>query len=592
MIDYKHISVIYKNNKRIFETLHAFILFMLLCSIPFHIFADTGEAISLKAQLSTEPDSKRKVDLLLQFSEEIQFSDPGQALVVADEAMQLSDSLNYSIGQLGSYLRLSSLNWGTSDFSAAMDYANQALVMANKLHMREEKAKALRAIGVIFTSLGEHQKSAEYFFESLRIFEQLSDSDGMAKAYNSIGNAYSAQDDVEKATEYYGKSLEIARRRNNPVGISGALNNIAMTYVNTGNYDETKLMLLEAVRINREIGMKYWEAINYLNLGDICLKQEIYDSAYYYLGESEEILKNLNNIPILALTYLSMSSYFIAQEDWHQASDYAMKTLHNGKEHGLPELVQDASQALSEIYLFTGDTIQAFHYLKQFHNIKDSLGAQNNITRIAQLELLHNFDKQNQERKYQNQKQRFIYSLIILIIIFLALAGIFVLVARHRISIKNEALLRQKLSNELEMNQKELMLSVMSLMKKNEILTNITSKLKLEQKKAEQEETKLVIRKIVRELKKTGEAEVWQELETRFKQVHSDFYQNLLEQHPDLTPNELKLCAFMRLNLSTKDVSELTGQRTASIEMARSRLRKKLGISHSQTSLVGYLSHF
>ncbi len=592
MIDYKQLKIFCKYNQRFFNSLNLLILFLFMIFIPLHIFADTGEIISLKAQLSTEPDSKRKVDLLLQFSEEIQFSDPGQSLIAANEAYTLSERLNYPQGKLQSYLRLSSLNWGVSDFSAAMEYANQALVLANKLDLREEKAKSLRTIGVIFTSLGEHQKSAEYFFESLRIFEQQSDSDGMAKAYNSIGNAYSAQDDVEKATEYYGKSLEIARRRNNPVGISGALNNIAMTYINTGNYDETKLMLLEAVRINREIGMKYWEAINYLNLGDICVKQEIYDSAYYYFKESEQLLKNLNNIPILAQNHLSMSNYFMVQEDWSQATDYALQTLDNGKEHALPELVKDASKALSDIYLLTGDTTQAFHYLKQFHDLKDSLGAQNNITRIAQLELLHNFDKQNQERKYQNQKQRFIYSLIILIIIFLALAGIFVLIARHRISIKNEALLRQKLSNELEMNQKELMLSVMSLMKKNEILTNITSKLKLEQKKAEQEETKVVIRKIVRELKKTGEAEVWQELETRFKQVHSDFYQNLLEQHPDLTPNELKLCAFMRLNLSTKDVSELTGQRTASIEMARSRLRKKLGISHSQTSLVGYLSHF
>jgi len=76
----------------------------------------------------------------------------------------------------------------------------------------------------------------------------------------------------------------------------------------------------------------------------------------------------------------------------------------------------------------------------------------------------------------------------------------------------------------------------------------------------------------------------------RFKQVHVEFYKNLIDKYPELTSGELRLCAFLRLNLSTKEIAQLTGQNIKALEMARFRLRKKMGIADSDTNLVVYLS--
>jgi DNA-binding CsgD family transcriptional regulator len=80
------------------------------------------------------------------------------------------------------------------------------------------------------------------------------------------------------------------------------------------------------------------------------------------------------------------------------------------------------------------------------------------------------------------------------------------------------------------------------------------------------------------------------EFSVRFQEVHQGFCEALLLKFPDLTQSELKLCAFLRLNMSTKEISELTGQRLLTVEHARYRLRKKLGISNSEVNLVTYLS--
>ena len=65
-------------------------------------------------------------------------------------------------------------------------------------------------------------------------------------------------------------------------------------------------------------------------------------------------------------------------------------------------------------------------------------------------------------------------------------------------------------------------------------------------------------------------------------------HKNLNKMYPDLTPNEIKICAFLRLNMSTKDISAITHQSVKSINMARFRLRKKLDIE-SDENLIGFL---
>ncbi len=80
----------------------------------------------------------------------------------------------------------------------------------------------------------------------------------------------------------------------------------------------------------------------------------------------------------------------------------------------------------------------------------------------------------------------------------------------------------------------------------------------------------------------------WNEIETLFLNLHTDFFNNLLRQFPGLTKNEIRLCAFLRLNLSIKDIASITLQTEETIKKARYRLRQKLDIS-SDEGLNSYI---
>ena len=83
----------------------------------------------------------------------------------------------------------------------------------------------------------------------------------------------------------------------------------------------------------------------------------------------------------------------------------------------------------------------------------------------------------------------------------------------------------------------------------------------------------------------------WEEFEVRFQEVYTGFYKNLRERYPDLTNNEVRLCAFFKLNMTTKEIAAITYQSLNSIKVARYRLRKKLDISKEE-NMTAFLSQF
>ena len=76
--------------------------------------------------------------------------------------------------------------------------------------------------------------------------------------------------------------------------------------------------------------------------------------------------------------------------------------------------------------------------------------------------------------------------------------------------------------------------------------------------------------------------EDWKQFEINFKELHGDFFENLIRQFPKLTPKDLKLCAYLKMNLTSKEIAPLMGISIRGVEIHRYRLRKKLNMDSSQ----------
>lgn len=155
---------------------------------------------------------------------------------------------------------------------------------------------------------------------------------------------------------------------------------------------------------------------------------------------------------------------------------------------------------------------------------------------------------------------------------------------QQRIVAQNEReinrLLAEKLETEVQHKNQELALATMHLVQKGEILTTLQEALeKALEKKQPVQTLQEDIRRIIRTLQfDTQLDEDWAHFAIHFDSVHGDFLKRLRERYPQTSPNDLRLCAYLRMNLSTKEIANLLNISVRGVEGSRYRLRKKLGL--------------
>ena len=149
---------------------------------------------------------------------------------------------------------------------------------------------------------------------------------------------------------------------------------------------------------------------------------------------------------------------------------------------------------------------------------------------------------------------------------------------------------KEELNLKLESKNKALIAKAMQEIHRSELIQEILEDLKEIKIKAVKKETESAINFIQKRLEKDTNSNIWEEFELSFDQVHETFYNNLQEKHPVLTSKDRRLCALLVLDLSSKEIAQITGQDYKSVENARTRLRKKLDLTNTKSDLTAYLN--
>jgi len=197
---------------------------------------------------------------------------------------------------------------------------------------------------------------------------------------------------------------------------------------------------------------------------------------------------------------------------------------------------------------------------------------------------------------YKTTWARFIYFILVLIGLY-----IFYRIQRRYYKAK-QAKLEQAKQQELALKQKELQAlkedqikselshvnsllaaSTMNLVVKNEFMENVKEEIREALSTDKPEEKQKALERIIKEIDTTLKVqEDWKQFEYNFDRVHGDFLKRLTTEFTDLTPGEQKLCAFLRLNMDSKEIANLMGISLRGVEVSRYRLRKKFNLETQQ----------
>ncbi|MBS2213862.1 tetratricopeptide repeat protein [Carboxylicivirga mesophila] len=444
--------------------------------------------------------------------------------------------------------------------------------------------------------LGNYDEALENYLNAIENYTKIENNVGLIRSFNNTGMIYDRIENYPKSINYYRQALHYfglcteKEKEQYKRYQSQIYNNIASANLSLGNRKEAKVYYEKALDVAKEIGFRHIIGSIYNNLGKIEIIEQDYPTAYRYLNKAIKIRQEDNELEGLAKSYYFLSNYYSNINELDSAEWAARKALNIAKEINVLEPQKVAHMFLYEIYESKGLLKEALEEHKNYKLISDSLINEQKVNQLSQLQISYEVDKIEEANKLEKSRIRSFYTLLITILSATLLIAILLMIIfkmqKRKVDLENT-----KLEMEVETKNRELTTNVMYLVQKNELLNNVAKKL-INLKDNLKDANKKPLQQIIYNLQSQSDNEVWQEFQLRFNQVHNDFYERIRAKHPEITPSEERLCALLRLNMTSKEIAAITHQTLRGVEVARGRLRKRLDLTGTDINLITYLEGF
>lgn len=450
------------------------------------------------------------------------------------ETLRLTDRTRLLLGRI--YLAKSSYYSNMNMFPEGYETIQKGLDVLDGINITVQ-SRLLNNLGVIHNEMGNYDEGIAAFKEALK-------GEKKSMYYENIASAFDGKGVYDSALMYIDSALQVSNSLFDSLVITHFK---GIVYSRLGDFDKAEQVFeecLEKTRFGPEF--LYMNSLIHQNASSIAAEKGDYPKALRLAEKSIRISDTLQDKNRLAICIKQKANALYAMHDYQNA----MKCmLEYDSIHNVVLMLQD----------------------------KDRV---NEIIRQKETRMLE--QQYETERKIIKQRQQYIIIIAILVIVFVAVIVFFLIKDKRQ----KEALLQQK----LDLRNREITSKTMGQMQTNEVLTEVIEKLTHLENNPKANGVNLPL--IIRDLKGMIDDGSKKDFDYYFVQVHPDFYTHLKQDFPNLTINELRLCALVKANLNIKEIANLNNVSIDSVKSSRKRLRKSLGISDSNVDLGEFLSKY
>lgn len=474
-----------------------------------------------------------------------------------------------------------------------------------------QKSRALLINGIAYKLLGDFDISIKTLYDALDCCSHT-DHELYADILIHISNVYCRLRDYNKAFEINDRATSISKVYQDSTRLAACHNNRGIIHYNLNEFKTAEQLFRNALQINRRIGdIKAVAA----NLNNMCLYEGDINEKLGLIQEAIVINKNMNATWALAENYNNMGKQNFFAKQYAKALDALAKAKEAAVQSSAKELICDNYEYSSWIYAAMKQYDKAYECLLQLYDMSIELQNDQKLRNVEQ-ELSEkrvlNLQKETalKEQAYEIEiLNRNMFILIVILTILVAVA-IFLprWIKRHKdlqlaetryqleqserevaeLQVKQQEQVLLNIESELKLTRQEVTGFAMYLRSRNELLDKIREQIK--------EGYKMDASNIQSHLKKVNafisQHQIGNEdtnvMLMSIEQKNTDFLKRLLSKHPDLTQGERYLSTLLRVNLSTKEISLITGAIPKTINMNRYRLRKALGLQTDE-DIMSYL---
>lgn len=420
--------------------------------------------------------------------------------------------------------------------------------------------------------------------DGIEVAEIIADSILLGKLYNNLGLMYQNIFRIDESFESLYKSIRYYTNNFAALLNLGITHNMAKLVDSTYQYFDSAYIYMDyALDVAKD---KYDSVSIYHRIGCLKAHDNDYEEALDYLYKAMEVYDQCNSS--LYERSIIRREIAIVQKNMGNL-DQAMELINEAiqmAEFGEDLKVLCFSYGVrSDIEKRMGNYKAALEDAEKLMETNDKISKLQDGDKLVQNE--HDLIKRKAQEQLRfeqfkaKQKQRTTW-IVIGILIFFSLTTAIMLAMINRKRCK-------MLELELNIQNREITSKVMAQMHFNEVLGDVVGKL---DEISHKDEAKNGLNHVIKDLKDMVDNGSKKDFDYYFVQIHPDFYKKLSDDFPNLTQNDLRLCAFIKAKMNTKDIAALNNMSADSVKNSRSRLRKKLGITDVNASLSDFVSKY
>ncbi len=599
------------------------------------IWAQEGELDSLKIILqNAELSQKERIETLQTISSILVNVRPAEALEHAREAFELSVAIDDVEIHARSYRRLGYALYNNRLLDEFRDIQYSYITYCEKHKMYDQVAAAYRNLskigesrkepdsslyylqkcldvlaihpdsiilmdsylsqGLVYTWKGYYVLAIEAFFNGLRTAEALKVYDKIPYFHMNMAITYAYMKQSDESAKQTETALQLFKERGNHRQVTRCLTNLGIQYAALNRDEEALTVFSESIETSEETNLLNVGMFAHIGKARIFIKKEDYTSALKALKRAENLALQLDEKFSLGTIARLKTIIAIGQSNLSDINKFTRQA--EGFLDNYREPIEEAEVyfEMAELYERQNLPIKALSFTKLGFELQDSLFTRDRDNKFAELNIIYETERKDaqilllkEQKKLDTLRKRNLIYLVILLL----LASLFVIVIlidkKRRAALiaqteKNLEIERRKSAEqELEFKQKELAARVLQLAGKNEFLQTLESE--VEQLKSSVDlSVRKISNRIVHLIQFDNENdEEWDHFSHEFSSIHDDFLARLVDKHGEFSKNEFRLIALLKMNLSSKDISNILRITLDGVKKARYRLRKKMSLESS-----------
>ncbi len=580
----------------------------LLCTATLALLLNLVHAQEIDSLIHLAAESinpNEKVDYYIKLAHHYSFQNNDSVLYYAELAYKKAIAINYKQGELRALMEKCTYYLSINDREMANSLMNQAQLLAEKIGDKDMLAAIYLMQGDFYANIRIFDEAFTNYTYALDLYKLKQNKNKIIQTNTSLGILNALQGNYAKALEMFEQSLNEVDHETSPRLKQYILINMANAESERGN-------AAKALHIYQLANQDYQTQVtkgyqtkdsrfltaNLVNQALIYQQLKKQDSAMLILNQAADLADQLAN-PFSKYRILQHKAEFCYEEQlYDQTIRYALEIVNKSNTNEWTELASKSSLLLSKAYSKQENYEKAYNYYKEYNTLRDRIAEKEKGTEFAELQLKYALEKNILQQKGKAERKTLLLSgSIIILLILSALISILFVWQRTRTAkvllqqknlILEQKQKQQEYTDEINLRNKELSSGVITIQKKNEILKATAEQLKNLEKDTNKDNS-TIIHRLIKEITSNANEAEWLEFEGKFNQIHDSFYKKLDEINPNLTIFEKRLCGYLKLKMTSKEIANLTNSSPRSVEVARYRLRKKLNLTNNTENLTAFL---